>query len=151
MTTTKTATHCSRECVRADEAINNAIREKALERVKNGTHSGWKTRNIKSYAEKFWEKVLTENNIKFDRENFETKKYFLDFLIEKGEKKIDLEIDGKQHNIQERKEHDIKRDKFLTENGYIVYRVKWNEIRTENGKELMKKKIEDFLVFYKTI
>ena len=76
---------------------------------------------------------------------------FLDFLIEKNGKKIDLEIDGKQHEIKERKEHDEERDKYLTDNGYIVYRVPWNDIKTEEGKLQMKEKIEKFLNFYITL
>ena len=118
-----------------------------LEMVNNGTHSGWKTRNIRSYAEKFWEKVLKENGITFKHEDFSAKKYFLDFLIEINGKLIDLEIDGKQHERDERKGHDEERDKFLAKNGYIVYRVKWNEVNSEKGKEQMKKKIDDFLLF----
>jgi very-short-patch-repair endonuclease len=56
--------------------------------------------------------------------------YFLDFYIE--DKKIDLEIDGNQHKF--RKEHDKKRDEILTKNGFIVYRIKWKNINTENKK-----------------
>ena len=63
-------------------------------------------------------------------------------------KKIDLEIDGRQHKYKERKESDKKRDIFLTSKNWIVYRVEWNEINTNKGKELMKQKIDDFLKFY---
>lgn len=67
--------------------------------------------------------VLDNNNISYTREDFSTKKYFLDFLIEKNGKKIDLEIDGKQHKYEDRKDHDKERDEYLTGLGYIVYRV----------------------------
>ena len=90
--------------------------------------------------------MLNNNSIPFVREDFSTKRYFLDFLIEKNGKKIDLEIDGKQH--KDRKEHDVERDAFLSENGYVVYRVKWNSINSEKGKLAMKKKVDDFLDFY---
>ena len=32
--------------------------------------------------------------------------------------------------------------------GIEVYRILWNEIKTENGKQLMKEKIDKFLKFY---
>lgn len=62
--------------------------------------------------------------------------------------KIDLEIDGKQHLYEERQKHDFERDKFLSEQGYVVYRIPWNEINSEKGKETMKNKINDFLLFF---
>lgn len=72
----------------------------------------------------------------------------MDFFIEKNGVKIDLEIDGKQHLYEDRKIHDKERDEFLTEKGYIIYRVPWNEINSEEGKLLMKNKINDFLTFF---
>lgn len=140
---------CSNICAQSNEETKEKIRKKVKERIANGTFSGWMARGKRSYPEKFWEEVLTNNNIRFIPEDFSTKKYFLDFLIEKNGKKIDLEIDGKQH--KERKEHDIERDKFLAENGFIVYRVKWNSINSELGKTRMKEKIDEFLEFYSKI
>lgn len=64
---------------------------------------------------------MDDYNITYVREDFSTKKYFLDFLIEKNGKKIDLEIDGKQH--KDRKDHDKERDEYLTNLGYIIYRI----------------------------
>ena len=121
------------------------------EKVENGTHKGWASRNITSYPEKFWMRVLDENSIPYIREDFSTKKYFLDFLVEKNGEKIDLEIDGKQHLHEDRKKHDEERDKFLTEKGYKVYRISWNEIKSVDGKERMKRKIENFISFYDSI
>lgn len=140
---------CSAKCAQTNDETKSKIREKVFERIENGTFSGWKTRNIKSYAELFWEDVLNNNSIPFVREDFSTKRYFLDFLIEKNGKKIDLEIDGKQH--KDRKEHDTERDAFLSENGYVVYRVKWNSINSEIGKTRMKEKVDTFLEFYRDL
>ena len=142
----KKQVYCSMKCAHSNEDYKNKIRAKVKERIENGTFSGWKTRGKRSYPEKFWENVLNNNGIRFVPEDFSTKKYFLDFLIEKNGKKIDVEIDGKQH--KERKEHDIERDGFLAENGFIVYRVKWNSINSEVGKTRMKEKIDKFLTFY---
>lgn len=144
----KNVTHCSPECAHKDEKVRAKLREAQRLRIENGTHNGWNSRNITSYSEKFWIKVLENNGIKYDKENHENGKYFLDFLIVKNGKMIDLEIDGKQHEYQDRKEHDMLRDEYLKNNGYIVYRVKWNEISTEDGKKLMESKIRDFLKFY---
>lgn len=64
---------------------------------------------------------------------------------------IDLEIDGHQHTYKERKEHDKIRDEYIKEHNIIIYRIPWNSINTEKGKEKMKEKINDFLNFYKNI
>lgn len=115
-----------------------------LQKVADGTHQGWKARNIKSYAEIFFETVLNNNHIVYEREK-KVGKYFLDFVIGN----LDLEIDGKQHQYKDRKQSDILRDDFLTKEGYFVYRIKWNEINSIEGKQMMKDKIEIFLEFYK--
>ena len=109
---------------------------------------GWKSRNIISYAERFWMNALDNNNIKYQKEYSLNGKYFLDFLLEKNGKKIDLEIDGKQHQYEERKIHDKKRDEYIISEGYIVYRISWNRISTKSGSLLMKEKIDKFLEFY---
>jgi very-short-patch-repair endonuclease len=120
----------------------------------NGTHKGWASRNIISYPEKFWMEVLKNNNIDYSFNHVVKKSelgvendnsnYFLDFLIDGN---IDLEIDGKQHKYADRAESDKVRDELLSKNGYTVYRVEWNEINTEVGKQHMKEKIETFLKF----
>lgn len=143
---TKKQIYCSQDCAKRSPIIKEKLKEKVREKINNGTFQGWKLRNVKSFPEIFFEKVLNNNCIKFKREDFSTKKYFLDFLIEKNGKRLDLEIDGKQH--QYRKEKDKERDNYLTQKGYIVYRISWNEITTEKGKKEMEKKIKDFLKFY---
>ena len=147
--TRKHTTHCSRQCVGQDSIINANLKEKALQRVQDGVHNGWNSRNITSYPEQFWINVLEDNGISFIREDHTNGKYFLDFLIEKNNIRIDLEIDGKQHKY--RVQHDLMRDEFLTSNGYVVYRVEWNEINSETGKKLMKSKIDDFINFYNNL
>jgi very-short-patch-repair endonuclease len=118
-----------------------------------GTHKGWQSRNITSYAEKFWQNVLDSNNITYEREflvNCNKTHYFLDFKLVCGDKLIDLEIDGKQHTYADRAESDLIRDTNLTGLGYLVYRIPWNEVNSDAGKAQMKQKIDDFLVFYNT-
>lgn len=139
---------CSDEChkqLRIDISKETYIKVKETGRFK-----GWTTRNISSYAEKFWEKVLDNNSISYIRE-FHFVKYFLDFRIEIGDIILDLEIDGKQHTYEDRKLHDKQRDQFLTENGFTVYRISWNKITNDVGKKQMQDKINKFLEFYNSL
>ena len=116
----------------------------------------WQSRNILSYPEKFFKKVLENNNIKFEGPNYVIKQqdlgvpnclpsacYFLDFKIGN----VDLEIDGKQHSYSDRKESDKVRDEYLTKAGYTVYRIKWKSINTKSGKQYIKNEIDKFLKF----
>ena len=136
--------HCVRSCSPVFNSVEykEKIRQSQLRLVANGMHNGWKSRNIKSYAEKFFETVLCNNRIAYERER-SVGKYFLDFVI--GD--IDLEIDGKQHQYADRKQSDIVRDAYLRSKGFFVYRIKWNEINSDAGKDMMKAKIDLFLDF----
>lgn len=79
-----------------------------------------------SYPEKYFREWLEKENISFEQE-YQFKLYSFDFLIDG---KIDLEIDGDQHILDERiKEHDKKRDKITTDNGYLVKRILWSEYK----------------------
>lgn len=144
---------CSDECRHNHTSI--LISKLRNNEIKNGIFQGWKSRNITSYAEKFWKKVLDNNNIKYIREYiFEYgnkrngERYFLDFYIEINNRKIDLEIDGKQHLYEDRKEADKIRDEYIKSKGIEVYRILWNEINSEVGKQKMKEKINNFLEYY---
>ena len=135
---------CSETCRR--DLISNSCK-KAMDIVMSeGRHQGWKSRNIISYPEKFWMEVLSNNNIEY-KHNYPFGKYFLDFYIEIDGRKIDLEIDGKQHKYEYRHNSDIIRDKFVNSQNIEVYRIDWNTINTEDGKRIMKEKIENFLKF----
>ena len=97
--------------------------------------------NMMSFPEKYFKKILTDNRIEFEQEVFikneNTKHgYFLDFKIGN----IDLEIDGKQHKFPDRAKRDEERDAFLRSKGYFVYRIRWTEIKTPEGREIMKEK-----------
>lgn len=142
-------TFCSEDC--KIENVRIKCSTKAKERIENGTFQGWQSRNIISYPEKFWINVLNNNNIDFVKEYFIDKKYFLDFYIVKNGKEIDLEIDGKQHKYEDRVIHDQIRDEYITSKNILVYRIDWNEINTDNGKELMKEKIDNFLNWYNNL
>lgn len=137
--------HCSRKCAH----------EHLLRNVENGTHKGWTSRNVTSYPEKFFIRVLEGNDLDFEINYPVNKKdlgmdnsslYFLDFFfVNKG---VDLEIDGRQH--EDRVEHDKIRDAALSSVGIHVYRIKWKRISTPKGKEYIKNEIEKFLNFLKS-
>ena len=148
---------CRRCLENTDEGF--AVKQKLgklgyVAKQKRGTHKGWQSRNIISYAEQFWTQVLDNNNIEYQREVpvwHGTANYFLDFVIEHNDKLIDLEIDGKQHTYEDRVQSDVIRDLYLTKQGYLVYRVAWNEISSDEGAQVMKEKIDAFLNFYNTL
>ncbi len=128
--------------------ISNAIKEA----ISTGKKGGWSIRN-KSYPEKYFEEVLRSNNI-FDKCITEYKIlkselgdslrscYYLDFYF--PDKKIDLEIDGQQH--ESRKCQDAERDRLLLLNGYKVFRIKWkNPVK---NKHYIEEEIKRFIKFY---
>jgi hypothetical protein len=153
--------YCRKCCAKA--RYSNATQEQrhkwsedAKKRMAEGKIKPWQSRNILSYPEKFFKKVLENNNIEFEGPNYIIKQkdlgvpdclpsscYFLDFKIGN----VDLEIDGKQHSYSDRKESDKVRDEYLTKAGYIVYRIKWKSINSESGKQYIKKEIDKLLEF----
>ena len=90
--------------------------------------AGWQSRSIKnSYPEQFWMKVFDNNNIDYIREyNVKnencTGTYKFDFLIDNL---YDIEIDGGQHKDEAINKKDIRRDTYLRNLGYIIYRIDW--------------------------
>ena len=148
---------CSKKCQHKNKNFRSKLSLAMKERVEKGIHSGWQTRNIISYPEQFFIKVLNNNGLEGKYKiNFKIKKkdlgindnacYFLDFYF--PDLKLDLEIDGRQHNIKERRESDEKRDKSLLENEIIVYRIKWKSINTDKGKKYIENEINKFLEYY---
>jgi very-short-patch-repair endonuclease len=147
---TKKARTCSKEC--SNQLQRNIMNEKVL----NGEHKGWATRNISSYPEEFFKVVLNNLNLPYEF-NFPVSKpslgvkssssYFLDFYIQIEQRKIDLEIDGKQHEYTDRKESDQERDSLLIQNGYEVYRIKWKNPVTEENKKYIESEIEKMKTF----
>ena len=125
--------------------------------IDEGRHKGWQSRDKKSYAEQFWIQVLDNNNIDYQREFVVNKRtlglndssnFFLDFLLPGN---IDLEIDGKQHGYEDRKEHDKERDAILTQHGYIIYRIQWINPNTPQNKLKVQNQIKEFLDWYQNL
>lgn len=159
---------CSAECLKqlnvirasksnADPNVRMKISNTQKQRVANGTHTGWKSRKIISYPQKFFMGVLDNNGIQYihnykvlqkDLDQSLTSCYFLDFYLPNYN--IDLQIDGKQHKYLDRIEQDRKRDQLLSQK-YNVYRIQWNEINSQNGKILIKQKIDQFLKYIQDV
>jgi hypothetical protein len=152
-TKTRSRTFCSKECsnIARNERFAKAGIIAIRRSLEEGTHKGWQSRNLLSYPEKFFKRVLEGNGFtgKF-LINFPVKKsslgehnsgsnYFLDFYFPQIQ--FDLEIDGKQHEYQDRVESDHKRDMLLMRSGIEVYRIKWLSINTEKGRQAMNCKI----------
>ncbi len=147
---TKKSKYCSEECRKY------SLKIQMDERIKRGDHKGWQSRNIESYPEKFFKKVLDNLRIKYlfnhpvkkiDLGINESSCYFLDFYIEIFNRRIDLEIDGKQHEYKERKDKDLIRDSLLKNNGYEVYRIKWKNPINIKNKEYIKNEIERMIKY----
>jgi len=141
---------CSRSCSvhyrysKIEERIKTS--KKAKELLKSGKIKSWFTRNklIPSYPEQFFIRVLDNNGLKYQRE-VKIGKYFADFLIGN----LVLEIDGKQHEYEERKIKDREKDKYLISNGYEVYRIKWKNPVTLDNKKYISIEIEKLLEIIK--
>lgn len=110
---------------------------------KKGNHPGWShinlDKNRRSYPEKFFIRVIKEN--KLDEkytfiEKMPYRRYFLDFVI--VELKVDIEIDGQQHFRKNDIIHDQKRDLFLINDGWKVYRIAWFELCNNPKNEIQK-------------
>jgi very-short-patch-repair endonuclease len=145
---------CSDACGRKLKSIRT--KEVMAKLISEGKHKGWIKRNVNSYPELFFINVLKNNGIEF-KYNYPIKQrdlgmdnsynYFLDFYFENL--KLDLEIDGKQH--ERRKKHDDFRDALLTKHGIKVYRIKWKSLNNEKGKLYIKNEINKFLDYYNNL
>jgi very-short-patch-repair endonuclease len=136
---------CSLECRSILKSNKSKISQNIL--VNKGLHKGWISRNVLSYPEKFFIEVLKNNNIfHLSKLNHKKGKYFLDFYFE--HKSLCLEIDGKQHELPERKASDIIRDSYLESEGIVVHRIPWKSINSQDGKDYIEEEIEFFMDLY---
>jgi len=67
--------------------------------------------------------------------------YYLDFYFNKL--KINIEIDGTQHEKPDRLKSDKNRDYVLAKKGIKIVRIKWKKISTEAGKLHIQQKISE--------
>ena len=138
----KKETYCSVLCCNRIKNKSPACRKKlsiaVQKRIANGTHKGWTTRKKckPSYAEKYTMNILDQLNISYERE-IKVGKWFIDFAD--VDRKLALEIDGRQHRLPDRKASDKKKDNYLISNGWKVLRIPWRKIDNKFRIELVCK------------
>jgi len=135
---------CSKKCVILFNWQNPDYRFNVIKKIKdkvaNGTHKGWKSRSkiSPSFPEKVTMEILSELSFSLERE-FPQGKWFIDFADPL--RKIALEIDGKQHELPDRKISDKNKDDYLLSAGWQVHRIKWKRL-TKDFREDLKNKIQ---------
>ena len=92
-----------------------------------------------SFPESITIQILNELQISLKRE-LRCGRWFIDFAD--VEQKIAIEIDGKQHELPERKAKDIEKGTYLVSQGWIVYRIKWKKYTKEFREELKQMLID---------
>lgn len=105
--------------------------------------------NEQSYPEKFFEKFLTNEGIKFEKE-YPIGRFSIDFAL--IENKIAIEIDGKTHFTEEETiQRDKRKNKKLEEEGWKTLRIKWGKMFNETQEilEEAKKFIKEPIIFKK--
>lgn len=147
---------CSQSCASKCHWDNQGYRQfhsnRTINLIKSGKF-GWWARQKLSFPEQVYRRFLEENGFKNKFINNHPVKgdrryYYLDFYF--PEFNLDLEIDGQQHKRPERKEHDVKRDSFLVDKKYKVFRLEWREITTQSGKQFLKEQQNKLLEFLKS-
>lgn len=97
-----------------------------------------------SYPEKYFDEIF---NDKFEyTKYYQISLYHIDIAI--VNKKIAIEIDGEQHYLDPKIiKSDKRKNKFLTENGWNIIRIKWSDYQKFNKieKEDYINKIIDYI------
>lgn len=124
---------CSRSCSQKANwkkaeyrsELSLVSKERAAARIEGGTFPSFSSRSKieRSYPEKVVKKYLVENGITTFVEELKQSKYFIDFAF--TNKMVALEIDGSQHEQEDRRLSDMKKDKVLEQLGWKVIRIKW--------------------------
>lgn len=105
------------------------MREARLKWMKeNPEKTAWRQANM-SYPEKLFKSKVEE--LELDKKYLIIRErsffpYFIDFAFEN--EKVAIEIDGKQHELPERKESDQEKDDLLMKSDWRVYRIEAKQI-----------------------
>jgi len=130
----------------ADHYIGHSFSEESRKKIsegmkqafKEGRATGWHKRKTgtQSYPEKWFENVIKNE---FSDKNYESEfhigKYRLDFAW--PEKMRYIEIDGSQHELEERSKSDLIKDEFCKSLSWSCLRLKWQYI-CQNSKEAIE-------------
>jgi very-short-patch-repair endonuclease len=151
---TKECPVCKKRRIRKELEMCNYCRTKTPERREHSRNlllariEKYKEQGIRfgqhPYSEIYWKGVFSNRNIKY-KEQVIVKPYILDFILEKNGKLIDFEVDGCLH--RDKIEYDNKRNLYLQNKGYIIYRTWW----IGNKAYYLNKEIIKFEEFYNNL
>lgn len=145
----KVQKYCNRRCAQTmshDMSVEQKHKMSLIatrRHVSGDTSIGWQSRNKSSYAENYFESVFTKEGLTYEREK-RIGKWFADFYFDAI--KLVVEIDGRQHQDDDRKIKDAEKDAYLTENGFTVIRIKWKG--TNNKYEYYRKYVQHILTMF---
>lgn len=130
---------CSKKCFATAKMVGGKKASQTMR--KNGTFSGWHNRRFEpSYPERYFiELFLKEQITGWEREK-KVGRWFIDFAF--PEKMLAVEIDGRQHDDEDRKQKDQEKDLFLNKSGWNVMRIKWKNPKDEKGKAFLYPQIK---------
>lgn len=97
----------------------------------------------RSYPEEYWKGILDSHGVAYV-EQYQVGPYQLDFaIVNDTPYKIDLEIDGDQHYLDERVvASDKRRNQYLESLGWKIVRIKWSDYK----KLVDKKSFVDYII-----
>lgn len=123
--------HSEESKKKISEGMKNAHKER---RAHNIGECRWKCEP--SYPEKFFIDVIKNE---FQEQKYVREYYILGYSLDFAwvDKKLEIEIDGDQHEKIENQIHDQQRDKILEENGWKTLRIKWKDM-FNNPKKYIK-------------
>lgn len=123
----------------AKESIRTKMQAHAHRRYAAGDEGlGWKRRGGSSYPERYFETCFADLN--FTRE-LRVGRWYIDFAF--YDKMLAVEIDGRQHNDEDRKAKDCIKDAFLQSKGWKIIRIKWRSPNTDAGKAYLMSMIAE--------
>lgn len=95
-----------------------------------------------SYPERYFDKIMKKTKLNYTKE-LQINLYSLDFAF--IDLKVDLEIDGDQHYLDQKiVESDKRRTEYLNNQGWKVIRVRWSDYKKLTLKD-RKKFIKDLI------
>jgi very-short-patch-repair endonuclease len=131
--------NCGREC----SGKTNGVKAAATMKVR-GTHAGWHNRKgERSYPERYFEDVFEKEGITGWQPDKKVGRWFIDFAF--SDRMIAVEIDGRQHKIEDRAASDKLKDEYLRSQGWEVIRVDWFNPRTQSGKDKLHPQVKALL------
>ncbi len=124
------------------KATKKKLREHMLRRLKDGTYPTL-GRNFqgrpKSYPEKWWQSVI---DARFDNTDYEDEYKFGIYSLDYAwpDLKRCIEVDGSQHEEQQQKASDKRKDAYLLKEGWQVLRMPWKETVADKEAAILKAK-----------